>query len=141
MLLGRVRECGELGELLDAVRRGQSRVLVLRGEPGIGKTALLDYAVACASGFTVVRTAGSESETELAFAALQQVCTPILDRLQRLPQPQRDALSVAFGLKTGNPPDPFLIGLGVLGLLSEGSDDLPLLCVVDNEHVLDQASA
>jgi DNA-binding CsgD family transcriptional regulator len=141
MLLGRARECGELGELLDAVRRGQSRVLVLRGEPGIGKTALLDYAVASARGFQVVRAAGSESETQLAFAALQQVCTPILDRLERLPEPQRDALSIAFGLKTGNAPDPFLIGLGVLGLFSEGSDEIPLLCVVDNEHVLDQASA
>lgn len=141
MLLGRARECGELGELLDAVRRGHSRVLVLRGEPGIGKTALLDYAVTSARGFKVIRAAGSESETELAFAALHQVCTPILDRLERLPEPQRDALSIAFGLKTGNAPDPFLIGLGLLGLLSEGSEELPLLCVIDNAHVLDQASA
>src|SRR4051794_35761872 len=121
MLLGRARECGELGELLDAVRRGHSRVLVLRGEPGIGKTALLDYAVTSARSFKVIRAAGSESETELAFAALHQVCTPILDRLERLPEPQRDALSIAFGLKTGTAPDPFLIGLGLLGLLSEGS--------------------
>jgi DNA-binding CsgD family transcriptional regulator len=141
MLLGRARECGELGELLDAVSRGQSRVLVVRGEPGIGKTALLDYAVASARGFQVVRAAGSDSETQLAFAALQQVCKPILDRLERLPEPQRDALSIALGLKTGNAPDPFLFGLGVLGLFSEGSDDVPLLCVVDNEQILDQASA
>ncbi len=141
MLLGRARECGKLGELLDAVRRGESRALVLRGEPGVGKSALLDYAVASARDFKVVRAAGAEPETELAFAALHQVCTPLLDRVDQLPEPQREALAIAFGLKTGDVPDPFLIGLGVLSLFSEASSQQPLLCVVDNEQVLDRASA
>jgi DNA-binding CsgD family transcriptional regulator len=141
MLLGRARECRTLDELLDAVRRGESRTLVVHGEPGIGKTALLDYLTASADGFKVLGAAGSESETELAFAALHQVCTPILDHSERLPEPQRDALRIAFGLQTGSAPDRFLISLGVLGLLSEASDAQPLLCVIDNEQALDRASA
>jgi DNA-binding CsgD family transcriptional regulator len=145
MLLGRARECEELDELLDAVRRGDSQALVLRGEPGIGKTALLDYAVASAHGFKVVRATGLQAETELAFAALHQLCAPILDLLERLPEPQQDALAIGFGLRTarnpGDAPDPFLIGLGVLSLLSEASAEQPLLCVIDNEQFLDQASA
>jgi DNA-binding CsgD family transcriptional regulator len=140
-LRGRDRECGLLDELLDAVRGGESRALVVRGEPGIGKTALLDYALAGAPEFLVTRAAGVESETELAFAALQRVCAPILDRLVHLPGPQREALEVAFGLKNGPPPDRFMIGLGVLGLFSEAADAQPLLCVIDGEQLLDDASA
>jgi DNA-binding CsgD family transcriptional regulator len=140
-LRGRVRECALLDELLGAVRRGESRALVVRGEPGIGKTALLDYAVAAAPEFLVTRAAGVESETELAFAALQRVCAPILDRVVRLPGPQREALEVAFGLKNGPPPDPFMIGLGVIELLSEAADAQPLLCLIDSEQLLDDASA
>jgi hypothetical protein len=140
MLLGRVRECDALVQLLGEVSTGQSRVLVLRGEAGIGKTALLDFAANAARGFLVISATGSDAETGLAFAALHQVCTPILDRLDLLPGPQRDALSVAFGLRTGRAPDAFLVALGVLGLLSEASE-VPLLCVIDNAHALDRASA
>jgi DNA-binding CsgD family transcriptional regulator len=140
MLRGRPRECGIIDELLDDVRHGESRTLVIRGEPGIGKTALLDYAVASARDFKIIRSAGFESEAELAFAALHQVCAPILDHADRLPEPQRDALNIAFGLKNGPSPDAFLIGLGVLGLLSEAAEDQPLLCVVDNQQLLDHAS-
>jgi DNA-binding CsgD family transcriptional regulator len=140
MLRGRARECGILDGLLDDVRHGASRTLVVRGEPGIGKTALLDYAVASARGFAFIRAAGFESESGLAFAALQQLCAPILDRLDRLPEPQRDALNTAFGLKNGPSPDAFLIGLGVLGLLSEAAEKQPLLCVVDSQQLLDHAS-
>ena len=141
MLLGRARECGELDELLDAVRRGDSRALVLRGDPGIGKSALLEYAVSSARGFKVLRANGFDAETELAFAALHQACAPILDRLERLPAPQRNALNIAFGLAIGDAPDPFLIGLGVLGLLSEAAGEQPVLCVIDNAQLLDHASA
>jgi DNA-binding CsgD family transcriptional regulator len=140
MLRGRARECGILDELLDDVRRGESRALVVRGEPGIGKTALLEYATASARGFKVIRAAGFESEADLAFAALHQVCAPLFDRLDRLPEPQRDALNIAFGLRNGPSPDSFLIGLGVLGLLSEAADEQPLLCVIDSQQLLDQAS-
>jgi len=114
---------------------------VVRGEPGIGKTELLDYAVASAHGFKILRAVGSEPETELAYALLHQVCAPFLGRIERLVEPQRDALQVAFGLKAGDAPDPFLVGLGLLSLLSDASDDQPLLCVVDNENVVDRASA
>jgi hypothetical protein len=102
MLRGRRQQCGVLDGLLADVRAGRSRVLVVRGEPGIGKTALLDYAVQSASGFRVARAAGVESEMELAFAALHQLCAPMLDRLERLPGPQHDALGAAFGLRTPN---------------------------------------
>jgi DNA-binding CsgD family transcriptional regulator len=141
MLLGRGSECGVLDELLDGVRRGEGRALVLRGEPGIGKTALLDYVVESARGFTVLRAVGFESETTLAYAGLQQLCAPLLDRVARLPEPRRDALRIAFGLKRGGAPDTFFVGLGVLGLLSEAADNGPLLCVIDNEQVLDGESA
>ena len=130
-----------LDRLLEAVRGGQSRVLVVWGEPGVGKTALLEYAIKSASGFRVVRAVGVESEMELAFAALQQLCAPLLDRLDRLPAPQRDALGVAFGLKAGDAPDRFLVGLAVLSLLSEAAEEQPLLCVVDDAQWLDRASA
>ncbi|MGY4653012.1 AAA family ATPase [Mycobacterium sp. URHB0021] len=141
MLLGRTRECGQLNEMLDVVRRGASRVLVLRGVPGVGKTALLDYAVTSARGFKVIRATGSESESALAFAALHQVCTPIIDKLDRLPEPQQDALRLTFGMTTGDVPDRLLIGLATSRLFSEASAEQPLLCVIDNEHLLDQASA
>jgi hypothetical protein len=117
------------------------RALVLRGEPGIGKTALLEYAIESASGFRIARAAGVESEMELAFAALHQLCAPALDRLERLPGPQRDALGVAFGLRAGEAPDRFLVGLAVLSLLSEVAGERPLLCVVDDAQWLDRASA
>ena len=130
-----------LDRLLEAVRGGQSGVLVVAGEPGVGKTALLEYAIESASGFRVARTVGVEGEMELAFAALQQLCAPMLDRLGRLPAPQRGALGVAFGVSAGDAPDRFLVGLAVLSLLSEVADEQPLLCVVDDAQWLDRASA
>src|ERR1700733_10304317 len=141
MLLGRRGEREMLDRLLGVVRGGQSRVLVLSGEPGVGKTALLESAIRSASGFRVSRAVGVESEMELAFAALQQLCAPMMDRLGRLPAPQRDALGVTFGLSAGNPPDRFLVGLAVLSLFSEIAHERPLLCVVDDAQWLDRASA
>src|SRR4051795_6693255 len=130
-----------LDRLLAAVRGGQSLVLVVSGEAGVGKTALLESAIASASGFRVMRAVGVESEMESAFAALQQLCAPMLDRLDRLPAPQQDALAVAFGLRAGDAPDRFLVGLAVLSLFSEVADEQPLLCVVDDAQWLDRASA
>jgi DNA-binding CsgD family transcriptional regulator len=141
MLLDRVTERAALRELLDAARAGRSGVLVICGEPGIGKTALLEYAVESAAGLRLARVAGVESETELPFAALHQLCAPLLDKLEGLPDPQRDALGVAFGLKAGAAPDRFLVGLAALSLLSEAADAQPLLCVVDDAQWLDRASA
>jgi DNA-binding CsgD family transcriptional regulator len=141
MLLDRLPERAALSGLLEAARAGRSGVLVMRGEPGVGKTALLEYAIESASGLRVVRVAGVESEMELAFAAVQQLCAPMLDKLDALPDPQRAALGVAFGLETGAAPDRFLVGLAVLGLLSEAAEQQPLLCVVDDAHWLDRASA
>jgi hypothetical protein len=141
MLRGRGQQCGVLDGLLADARAGRSRVLVVRGEPGIGKTALLDYAIQSASGFRVARAAGVESEMELAFAALHQLCAPMLDRLERLPGPQHDAVGVAFGLSAGNAPDRFLVGLAVLSLLSKVGEERPLLCLVDDAQWLDRASA
>ena len=140
-LLGRRSACQILDRLLEAVRRGESRAVVMRGEPGVGKTALLQYAIDSAAELRVVRAVGVESEMELAFAGLQQLCAPLLDRLERLPGPQRDALATAFGLRAGDTPDRFLIGLAALGLLSEAAGDRPLLCVVDDAQWLDRASA
>jgi DNA-binding CsgD family transcriptional regulator len=114
---------------------------VLRGEPGVGKTAVLEYAIDAASDLRVVRAVGVESEMELAFAALHQLCLPMLDRLDRLPGPQRDALATTFGLSAGPVPSRFLVGLGVLGLLSELAEERALLCVVDDAQWLDHASA
>jgi AAA ATPase domain len=116
---GRRTEQAALDRLLAEARAGQSRVLVLRGEAGVGKTALLDYLQEQASGFRVARAAGVESEMELAFAGLHQLCTPMLSNLAGLPGPQRDALGTVFGLSTGQAPDRLLVGLAVLGLLSE----------------------
>jgi DNA-binding CsgD family transcriptional regulator len=140
-LRGRSRQCGTLDRLLADVRAGRSRALVVRGEPGIGKTALLGYAADSAPDFGVARACGVESEMELPFAALHQLCGPMLDRLDRLPGPQREALAVAFGLESGGAPDRFLVGLGVLSLLSEVAMDKPLLCLIDDAQWLDQASA
>ena len=141
MLLGRLPERAALSQLLDSARAGRSGVLVMRGEPGVGKTALLDWAIESAAGLRMARVAGVESEMELAFAALQQLCAPMLDKLEGLPDPQRDALGVAFGLTTGAAPDRFLVGLAVLSLLSEVAEQQPLLCVVDDAQWLDRASA
>lgn len=140
-LRGRDREQASLDRLLDEVRAGQSRVLVLRGEAGVGKTALLDYLHERASGCRVVRATGVESEMEIAFAGLHQLCAPMLGSLARLPDPQREALSTAFGLTAGEAPDRFLVGLAVLGLLSEAADERPIVCLVDQAQWLDHASA
>jgi DNA-binding CsgD family transcriptional regulator len=140
-LLGRADECAVLDGLIDDVRRGESRSLVLRGEAGIGKTALLKYLVESASDLTVARAVGVESEMELAFASLHQLCGPMLDRLERLPAPQRQALEVVFGVSAGAAPDRFLAGLAVLSLFSEVAEERPLLCVVDDAQWLDRASA
>src|ERR1700745_578896 len=141
VLQGRREEREVLDRLLEAVRGGQSRGLVVSGEPGVGKTALLQSAIRSASGFRVARAVGVESEMELAFAALQQLCAPMLDRLDRLPAPQREALGVAVGLRAGNAPDRFLVGLAVLSLLAEVAEEKPLVCVVDDAQWLDLASA
>src|SRR6185436_4265842 len=141
MLVGRRDERDVLDGLLVAARGGRSGVLVLRGDPGVGKTALVDYAVGSASGFRVARAVGVESEVELAFAALHQLCAPMLDRMEHLPGPQRDALGAAFGLSAGTAPERFLVGLAALSLLSETAHEQPLLCVVDDAHWLDRASA
>src|ERR687892_1116593 len=140
-LRGRRSEREVLERLLAEVRGGQSRVLVVTGEPGVGKTALLESAIRSGSGFRVMRVVGVESEMELAFAALQQFCAPLLDRLERLPGPQRDALGVAFGLRAGDPPDPFLVGLATLRLLSDVAQEQPLVCIVDDAQWLDRTSA
>jgi DNA-binding CsgD family transcriptional regulator len=139
-LRGRAEECGLLDGLLADVRRGEGRSLVLRGEAGIGKTALLEYLVESASDMTVLRAVGVESEMELAYASLHQLCAPLLDRLETLPAPQRDALSVVFGVTGGVAPGRFLVGLGALSLLSDAAEERPVLCVVDDAQWLDQAS-
>jgi hypothetical protein len=141
MLLNRLAERAALGQLLDAARAGHSGALVVRGEPGVGKTALLDDAIESAAGLRIARVAGVESEMELAFAALHQLCGPMLDGLEHLPGPQRDALSVAFGLRAGEAPDRFLVGLAALSLLAEVAGQRPLLCVIDDAQWLDRESA
>ena len=140
MLRGRRGECEALERLLDAARAGNSSVLVLRGEAGSGKTALLDFAAECAPDFRIARIVGVESEMELAFAGLHQLCAPMLDRIEHLPVPQRKALQVAFGLAEGAAPDRFLVGLAVLSLLAEAADAQPLACLVDDVQWLDRAS-
>ncbi|TCO42336.1 regulatory LuxR family protein [Kribbella antiqua] len=140
-LHGRATECAQLGQMLVAARSGESRVLVLRGDAGVGKSALLDFAVTSADGMRTLRALGVESEMELAFAALHQLCAPLLDRLTDVPAPQRVALETAFGVRAGAPPDRFLVALAVLSLLSNVSEERPLLCVVDDAHWLDRASA
>src|SRR5579872_768277 len=133
-------ERGVLDQLINAVRAGGSRVLVVRGEPGMGKSALLEYLAGRAVGCRVVRAAGVESEMELVFAGLHQLLAPVLDHAEGLPVPQREALRTAFGLSAGPAPDRFLVGLAVLGLVSEVAAEQPLICVVDDEQWLDRAS-
>src|SRR3981081_4369781 len=140
-LINRVRETAALEALLDAVRAGMSGTLVLRGEAGIGKTALLERAVSSASDFRVVRALGIESEMELGFAGLHQLVRPFLTQLDRLPTPQRDALASAFGLMAGRPPDRFQVGLATLTLLADAASEQPLLCIVDDTQWLDLGSA
>src|SRR2546423_9507504 len=141
MLRGRRRESAVLEGLLDGARAGRSGALVVRGDAGIGKTALLEYVIASESDLGVVRAVGVESERELAFAALHQLCVPILDRLERLPGPPRDALQVTFGLREGPVPDRFLVGLALLGLLAQAAQERALGCAVDDAPWLDAASA
>jgi DNA-binding CsgD family transcriptional regulator len=140
-MAGRDAQGARLAQLLADARAGQSAVLVLRGEPGIGKTALLDYAAESAGDFQVARAAGVESEMELPFAGLHQLCGPMLGGLGRLPSPQRDALGTAFGLKPGARPDRFLVGLAVLTLLSDTAEERPLLGLIDDAQWLDRSSA
>jgi DNA-binding CsgD family transcriptional regulator len=140
-LRGRSSECAVLDQLLDAVRMGEGRSLVVRGEPGIGKTALLEHLVESASDMAVLQAAGVESEMELAFAGLHQLFLPLLDRLDRVSGPQREALEAVFGLRSGAAPDSLMVGLGVLSLLSELAAERPLLCVVDDAQWLDAGSA
>ena len=140
-LLGRERERAVLDRLVEAARDGYGGALVVHGEPGVGKTALLEDAVEKATTLRIVRSAGVEGEMGLPFAAVQQLCAPILALGERLPRPQRDALDVAFGLSPGPAPNPFLVALAVLGLLSEAARERGLLCVIDDAHWLDRASA
>ena len=139
-LRGRRREQAALDRVLDEVRTGRTAVLVLRGEPGVGKTALLDYVRAQAAAYHLAEVGGVESEMELAFAGLHQLCAPMLERLQYLPAPQRDALRAAFGLQEGGAPSMFLVGLAVLTLLSEAAAERPLVCLIDDAQWLDRAS-
>jgi len=129
-----------LDRLVAAVRAGESRVLVVHGDPGVGKTVLLDYLVGRANGCRVVRATGMQSEMELAFAGLHQLCAPMTRHLDQIPVPQRDALRTAFGLAPGLPPDRFFVGLAVLSLLTEAARDQPLICLIDDEQWLDRAS-
>src|SRR5580692_4028524 len=140
-LTDRLRERGVLDRFVASVRAGAGRALVVRGEPGVGKTALLDYVAGRASGCRIARAAGVQSEMELAFAGLHQLCAPMLEHAQALPVPQREALRTAFGLSAGPVPDRFLVGLAVVGLLSETAGERPLICVVDDQQWLDHASA
>ncbi|HEY5260533.1 MAG TPA: ATP-binding protein, partial [Solirubrobacteraceae bacterium] len=141
LLRGRKSESETLHRLVAGVRTGESQVLVLRGEAGVGKTALLTYLAAAASGCRIARSAGVESEMEVAFSGLHQLCAPFLDRLDRLPVPQRDALGTAFGLSAGPVPDRLLVGLAVLSLLADVAEDEPLLCLIDDAQWLDVISA
>jgi DNA-binding CsgD family transcriptional regulator len=130
-----------LDRLAEAVRAGQSQALVVRGDPGVGKTVLLDYLAGRAQGCRVARAVGMQTEMELAFAGLHQLCAPMLNRAERLPVPQREALQTAFGLAAGPPPDRFMVGLAVLSLLSEAAGGQPLICLIDDQQWLDHASA
>jgi tetratricopeptide (TPR) repeat protein len=141
VLAGRGTECARLDQLLEGAQLGRSAALVVRGEPGIGKSALLEYAARRAEGRRVLRATGVEWEMELPFAGLHQLCAALLDGLERLPAPQRDALSTAFGLSSGDQPDRFLVGLAVLTLLSDAAHEHPLVCAVDDVQWLDRSSA
>ena len=141
MLRGRRDECAALDRLLERVRVGQSAVLVLRGEAGIGKTALLEFVAEQASGCRVARAVGVQAEMELAFAGVHHLCSPLLDGLRTLPAPQQGALAVAFGLQEGSAPDRFLVALAVLSLLAEAAESRPLVCLIEDAQWLDRASA
>lgn len=140
-LIGRRTEVDHLARLITAAHRGESSVLVVRGEAGVGKTALIEHVLPSEAGATVLRAVGVESEMELPFAALHQLCSPLLGHLDQLPGPQRDALSIVFGLAAGEPPDRFVVALGALSLLAGAGAERPLLCFVDDAQWLDQASA
>ena len=140
-MIGREREREVLDRLLEGARGGRGGVLVMHGEAGVGKTALLEYAVEAGPEFRIARTFGVESDMELPFAAVQQLCSPFFELMERLPQPQHDALEVAFGLRAGRAPDRFLVGLAVLGLLAEAAEEQALACAVDDAQWLDSASA
>ncbi|OKK05045.1 helix-turn-helix transcriptional regulator [Streptomyces sp. CB02400] len=140
-MLGRHHERGVLDQALADARTGRSRVVVLRGEPGVGKSTLVDHLAESASGFRTLRAVGVESEMELAFAGLHQLCMPLMGHIDCLPGPQRDALAVAFGLQSGGAPDRFMVGLAVLSILAEAAEERPLLCVVDDAQWLDRISA
>jgi DNA-binding CsgD family transcriptional regulator len=140
-LIGRDAERATLDKFVAAVLAGDSQALVVSGEAGAGKSALLDYLAGNASGCRLARAAGVQSEMELPFAGLHQLCAPMLDSLRRLPPPQRDAVRTALGMSSGPAPDRFLVGLGVLSLLSEVAEEQPLVCVVDDAQWLDRASA
>jgi DNA-binding CsgD family transcriptional regulator len=141
VLLGRRNECEVLDQVLSAARSGHGSTIVISGEPGIGKSALLDYTIDSAEGFQVLRAVGNEAERELPFAAAQQLCVPSLATLEELPVPQRDALGVAFGHAAGPPPDRLFVGLALLGLLSKIASRKPVLCVIDDAQWLDGESA
>lgn len=141
LLRGRHVECAQVEDLLNQARAGRSGVMVVRGDAGIGKTALLDYAVGAAHDFQVARASGVQSEMELPFAALHQLCGRFMGMAEALPSPQATTLRVAFGVDEGDSPRRFLIGLGVLSLLSAVAEKKPLLCVIDDAQWLDQASA
>jgi DNA-binding CsgD family transcriptional regulator len=140
-LLGRTRERAALDRLVESARDGYGGALVVHGEPGVGKTALLDDSVEKAASLRIIRSAGVESEMELPFAAVQQLCAPIQSLAERLPRAQREPLDIAFGQRSGPAPNPFLVALAVLGLLSEAARERGLLCVIDDAHWLDRASA
>jgi DNA-binding CsgD family transcriptional regulator len=140
-LTDRRAERGVLDGLVEALRAGESRVLVVHGEAGVGKTALLEYLAGRASRYRVLRVVGVQSEMELAFAGLHQLCAPLLDQLRVLPGPQQEALRAAFGMSAGPAPDRFLVGLASLGLLAEAAAERPVLCLVDDAQWLDRASA
>ncbi|HJP80090.1 MAG TPA: AAA family ATPase, partial [Pseudonocardiaceae bacterium] len=140
-LIGRRAESAVLDQVIGAVRSGQSRALVVHGEPGVGKTALLDYLAVQARSFQVIRAGGIQSEMELAYAGLHQLCLPLLDRIGQLPQPQGQALRTAFGIDAGPAPERFLVGLAVLGLLSDAAHDQPMMCLLDDYQWLDRTSA
>jgi predicted ATPase len=140
-LLGRSNELQALDDLVRAAQVGRGTALVLRGEPGIGKSVLIDRLVQRAPGLRAIRAVGVESEMELAFGGLHQLCAPLFDLLPTLPDPQQDALGTIFGFRQGSPPDRLLVGLAVLTLLCQAAQKEPLLCVVDDGHWLDRASA
>ncbi|HEY3480371.1 MAG TPA: AAA family ATPase, partial [Streptomyces sp.] len=130
-----------LDQVIRAVRAGESRAVVVHGEPGVGKTALLEYAAVRTLNCRLVRVGGVQSEMELPFAGLHQLCAPLLDRLDHLPGPQQEALRTAFGISAGSTPDRFLVGLAVLSLLSDAAERQPLVCLVDDHQWIDRASA